>query len=207
MRLTNSRVLIFLLFAIWIGGMLYFFTSSNSVEPLSPREHQRLVQEGKKARERDHQNHYSNKDTVDKKYDSENNIVIAKDPKQRKVLNRDTRRLENYDWKGYIKRGALKPGEDKNAKNAYNQEASEKLAWDRAIPDVRDSKYALISCYYAVICYWKFLNYCNFNILCVSFFFCCRCHNKQYDTDLPTTTIIICFHNEGRAALLRTVVR
>jgi len=34
-----------------------------------------------------------------------------------------------------------------------------------------------------------------------------RCRNIRYDTDLPTTTIIICFHNEGRAALLRTVVR
>lgn len=141
MRFTTSRVLIFLLFAIWIGGMLYFFTSSSSVEPLSPREHQRLVQEGKKARERDHQNHNSDKRTVDKKYDFENNIVIAKDPKQRQVLNRDTRRIEDYDWKGYVKRGALKPGEDKNKRNAYNQEASEKLAWDRAIPDVRDSKY------------------------------------------------------------------
>ena len=136
--------------------MLYFFTSSSSVEPLSPREHQRLVQEGKKARERDHQKHDSDiKRAIDnKKYDSENNIVIAKDPKQRQVLNKDNRRLEDFDWKGYVKRGALKPGEDKNARNAYNQEASEKLAWDRPIPDVRDSKYVLKYCFIKfLICY------------------------------------------------------
>ena len=34
-----------------------------------------------------------------------------------------------------------------------------------------------------------------------------RCQEKTWQTDLPTTSIIICFHNEGRAALLRTVVR
>ena len=35
-----------------------------------------------------------------------------------------------------------------------------------------------------------------------------RCQQQTWKTDnLPTTSIIICFHNEGRAALLRTVIR
>ena len=150
MRFTTSRVLIFLLFAVWISGMLYFFSSSSNVEPLSPGEHARLVQAGKVARERDHRKHES----VDKKYDFENNIVIGRDPNIRnKVLNKDSRSLNNFGWKEYVQRGALKPGEDKNARNAYNQEASEKLAWDRPIPDVRDSKYdSVCFCQLIIFC-------------------------------------------------------
>ncbi|XP_066936239.1 polypeptide N-acetylgalactosaminyltransferase 2-like [Clytia hemisphaerica] len=181
MRIHTSRVLIFLLFVIWIGGMLYFFTSSsNAPPPLSPEEQARLIALGKLARDRDHKGHKEHHDIGhgqdhqkpdEKKYNVKGNIFIAKDPKMRSN-NRDSRSLKDFDWHGYVQRGALKPGEDKNVRNAYNQEASEKLAWDRPIPDVRDAK----------------------------------CRNKRYDTDLPTTTIIICFHNEGRAALLRTVV-
>ncbi|CAB4027627.1 Polypeptide N-acetylgalactosaminyltransferase 2, partial [Paramuricea clavata] len=33
-----------------------------------------------------------------------------------------------------------------------------------------------------------------------------QCQSKSWPSDLPTTSVIICFHNEGRAALLRTVV-
>ena len=143
MRWNNSRILIFLLFAIWIGGMLYFFTSSNDVEVMLPGEHARLVQEGKMAREKDHQHHQDSDKSnhIDKKYDFKKNIVVVKDPNQRnKILRTDNKKLEDFDWKGYVQRGALKPGEDRNARNAYNQEASEKLAWDRPIPDVRDAQ-------------------------------------------------------------------
>lgn len=33
-----------------------------------------------------------------------------------------------------------------------------------------------------------------------------QCKARVWPTDLPTTTIIICYHNEGRSALLRTVL-
>ena len=153
MRIHTSRVLIFLLFVIWIGGMLYFFTSSsNSPPPMSAEEQAKLIALGKIARDRDHRGHnihHNNREHVEeplqhnnddnKKYNAKGNIFIAKDPKMRNP-DRDSRSLKDFDWHGYVKRGALKPGEDKNARNAYNQEASEKLAWDRPIPDVRDAK-------------------------------------------------------------------
>jgi len=33
-----------------------------------------------------------------------------------------------------------------------------------------------------------------------------KCKSMIYDVILPTTSVIICFHNEGRAALLRTII-
>lgn len=159
MKIRKTRLIIGILFSVWIGGMLYFFTNNSQIHAVSKEERDRHVALGKLARERDHFSH--------------NEVAIARDPNIRNSLEKtDTRSLDNFDWQRYIKAAGLKDGEDKNQRNAYNQEASDALAWDRDVPDVRDNS----------------------------------CKNIKYDYDLPTTTIIICFHNEGRAALLRTVV-
>ncbi|XP_068683019.1 polypeptide N-acetylgalactosaminyltransferase 2-like [Montipora foliosa] len=85
----------------------------------------------------------------------------------------DHRRIKDFDVESYLAATRLKKGDDAYSSNAYNQEASDKAAFDRDVPDVRSSE----------------------------------CQARSWKTDLPTTSIIICFHNEGRAALLRTVIR
>ena len=175
MKFRRTRVLIALLFVVWIGGMLMFFSGNGSgeIEPMSKSEREEHIKRGKESRQLDHinKNHHE-----DEHVERKEAVAALQHPKVRnKVIPKeetDTRSLAAFDWRGYIKRSGLKPGEDKNQRNAYNQEASDALAWDRTVPDVQDAK----------------------------------CQNIKYDKDLPTTSIIICFHSEGRAALLRTIV-
>merc|ERR1711962_341723 len=128
MKFRFKRVLIVVVFLVWIGVMVAFI-KSGVINYKSKHQHNRK---------------HSN----------------------------DKRTLDNFDWRSYVKQSGLRPGEDKNHRNAYNQAASDALEWDRAVPDVRDRK----------------------------------CQHKIYDDELPTTSVIICYHNEGRAALLRTIV-
>lgn len=52
----------------------------------------------------------------------------------------DNRVTWNYfDEAGYVSRGKLQPGEDPYLRNKFNQEASDSLASNRAIPDTRNS--------------------------------------------------------------------
>lgn len=128
MKIRKTRLIIGILFSVWIGGMLYFFTNNSQIHAVSKEERDRHVALGKLARERDHFSH--------------NEVAIARDPNIRNSLEKtDTRSLDNFDWQRYIKAAGLKDGEDKNQRNAYNQEASDALAWDRDVPDVRDNRY------------------------------------------------------------------
>ena len=52
----------------------------------------------------------------------------------------DSRRIEDFDVEGYLAVTRIKPGDDAYASNAYNQEASDKTAFDRDVPDVRASQ-------------------------------------------------------------------
>lgn len=42
-----------------------------------------------------------------------------------------------FDERGYVERGGLKTGEDPYLRNKFNQQASDKLPSNRAIPDER----------------------------------------------------------------------
>nr|CAD7595656.1 unnamed protein product [Timema genevievae] len=50
----------------------------------------------------------------------------------------DPRVTWNYfDERGYVERGGLRPGEDPYTRNRFNQDASDRLASNRDIPDER----------------------------------------------------------------------
>lgn len=52
----------------------------------------------------------------------------------------DNRRIEDFNVEGYLAVTRVKKGDDAYANNAYNQEASDKVAFDRDVPDVRASQ-------------------------------------------------------------------
>lgn len=52
----------------------------------------------------------------------------------------DHRRIEDFDVESYLAVTRVKKGDDAYASNAYNQEASDKAAFDRDVPDVRASE-------------------------------------------------------------------
>ena len=52
----------------------------------------------------------------------------------------DHRRIKDFDVESYLAATRLKKGDDAYSSNAYNQEASDKAAFDRDVPDVRSSE-------------------------------------------------------------------
>uniref|UniRef100_F1KZJ2 Polypeptide N-acetylgalactosaminyltransferase n=1 Tax=Ascaris suum TaxID=6253 RepID=F1KZJ2_ASCSU len=56
-------------------------------------------------------------------------------PKPAKTVN-----FQDFDHESYLKKGALKAGEDRYAANKFNQAASDAIKWDRSIGDSRESK-------------------------------------------------------------------
>ena len=52
----------------------------------------------------------------------------------------DLRRIDDFDVESYIAVTRVKKGGDAYASNAYNQEASDKAAFNRDVPDVRASE-------------------------------------------------------------------
>ncbi|XP_065883429.1 polypeptide N-acetylgalactosaminyltransferase 2-like isoform X2 [Dysidea avara] len=85
--------------------------------------------------------------------------------------NEPTDIFTKFDELHYIYETRLKTGEDAYKRYAFNQEASDRIPSDRAIPDSRHY----------------------------------MCRSQTYRGDYPATSVIICFHNEARSALLRTV--
>ena len=52
----------------------------------------------------------------------------------------DTRKISDFDTADYIAKNGYKDGEDAYARNAYNLKVSDKIAFDREVPEVRDAE-------------------------------------------------------------------
>lgn len=171
MRLLRRRkTILVILVTIWLGGMVYFLAPLTGTKDDSRRTED-FVNFGDtgelESLEQDinEQGTNMNEDTYN---DKQQSSKLAQNSDEM-----DLRRIEDFDVESYIAVTRVKNGGDAYASNAYNQEASDKAAFNRDVPDVRASE----------------------------------CQQQTWKTDnLPTTSIIICFHNEGRAALLRTVI-
>jgi polypeptide N-acetylgalactosaminyltransferase len=74
--------------------------------------------------------------------------------------------------------------------NQFNIVASDLMALNRSINDQRSS---------------RFIFNIKFNFDLKKFFFSLRCRAHEFPPDLPTTSIVIVFHNEGNSTLLRTL--
>lgn len=80
--------------------------------------------------------------------------------------------------------------------NRYNLLASDRIPLNRTLPDVRKKKLDFR--------FWNFNFWLN-EWTHIIFPFSFRCILTKYDNNLPSTSIIIAFHNEAWSVLLRTV--
>ncbi|VDN02384.1 unnamed protein product [Thelazia callipaeda] len=110
-----------------------------------------------------------------------NHAIVYSKPEE--VLN-----WKDFDHKSFLEKGVLKPGEDRYAANKFNQAASDATKWDRDIVDSREER----------------LSTMRNNGLARIYF---SCNAVTYDIKtLPSTSVIITYHNEARSTLLRTIV-
>jgi len=97
------------------------------------------------------------------------------------------------NWPGEGGLGVTIPSELKEesnkrfSENQFNIIASDLMALNRSIRDQRSAKFEI------------FLFKMNFLLIYFS------CHSHVFPDDLPTTSIVIVFHNEGNSTLLRTL--
>jgi len=171
MKLLRRRKIIFvILVTIWLGGMIYFLAplAGTKGDSRQSAEFDSLLGDTSEMESPERGIYDKHGDINGGTYNDNKDLSVIKENSDEK----DNRRIEDFDVESYLSVTRVKKGDDAYASNAYNQEASDKAAFDRDVPDVRDS----------------------------------QCQKRSWSTDLPTTSIIICFHNEGRAALLRTIV-
>lgn len=55
-------------------------------------------------------------------------------------VDHDSRKISDLDPSAYITKNGFKEGEDSYARNAYNLKVSDKIAFDREVPEVRDQE-------------------------------------------------------------------
>ena len=54
------------------------------------------------------------------------------------TVQQDTRKISDFDTAAYISKNGFQEGEDAYARNAYNLKVSDKIPYDREVPEVRD---------------------------------------------------------------------
>ena len=82
----------------------------------------------------------------------------------------------------------------------FNQVASDKIAFNRVLWDVRNPMLVILEVSKVLTIIIMKVDLCYKNLLC-------RCKVKHSFAGNSTVSVVICFHNEARSALLRTVYR
>ena len=99
------------------------------------------------------------------------------------------------DWQGEGGRAVMVPetlkeeAKKRFTENQFNILASDLIALNRSIKDQRSTKYDVLLC-----------SSSNPSLSRSR-----RCRSHTFPSDLPTTSIVIVFHNEGNSTLLRTL--
>ncbi|CAF1124685.1 unnamed protein product [Adineta ricciae] len=112
-----------------------------------------------------------NKDLCGKDQDCQDNFIV---PEESAIINSNP-----PNWPGEMGSAYLPPdhlleeSKARFAENMFDIAVSDRIALDRAMPDIRNEN--------------------------------CKAHSK-FNHNLPNTSIIIVFHNEGNSTLLRTLV-
>ena len=101
--------------------------------------------------------------------------------------------LGEFDVESYLAAQRLVPGQDEMERFQFNQAMSDETPYDRELKDVRNPGY--------VLRHLRSLKY-----ICSVVSSSCTGSSSDYQTGLSPTSIVICFHNEARSALLRTVI-